>query len=105
MRLRIRAAALLAAAALLPHAVAALEINDANRAQLEQLNGIGVALAERILDERERAGPFRDWRDLERRVKGIRGARAERLAAQGVTVNGIGAARAQRAPALPAPTR
>jgi DNA uptake protein ComE-like DNA-binding protein len=74
----------------------ALEINQADRAQLEQLNGIGVALAERILAERERGGAFRDWADLERRIKGLRGVRSERLAAQGVTVNGQSAARARR---------
>lgn len=65
----------------------AQEINDATRAQLEQLNGIGVTMADRILLERERR-PFADWDDLERRVKGVRGARAQRLRAQGVTVNG-----------------
>jgi competence protein ComEA len=65
----------------------AQEINTATRAQLEQLNGIGVTMADRVLAERERA-PFTSWGDLERRVKGIKGARAERLQAQGVTVNG-----------------
>jgi competence protein ComEA len=66
---------------------AAQEINTATRAQLEQLNGIGVTMAERILIERERA-PFTGWDDFERRVKGMRGARAQRLQAQGATVNG-----------------
>jgi len=67
--------------------VAAQEINTATRAQLEQLNGIGVTMADRIIAERERA-PFTGWRDLERRVKGMRGARAQKLRAQGATVNG-----------------
>lgn len=80
-------------------AVVAQEINTATRAQLEQLNGIGVTLADRILAERERA-PFSGWQDFERRVKGMRGARAERLRAQGATVNG----ERERA-ALPAPPR
>ena len=35
----------------------AQEINTATRAELEQLNGIGVTMADRILAERERA-PF-----------------------------------------------
>lgn len=65
----------------------AQEINTATRAQLEQLNGIGVTMADRILAERERA-PFTGWDDFERRVKGMRGARAQRLHAQGATVNG-----------------
>jgi competence protein ComEA len=69
------------------------EINDATRAQLEQLNGIGVAMAERILIERNKA-PFTGWEDLARRVKGMRGARIERLKAQGVTVAGVPGSRA-----------
>lgn len=76
----------------------AQEINTATRAQLEQLNGIGVTMAERILIERDRA-PFTGWDDLERRVKGIRGARAARLQAQGATVNG------EREPRLNKPER
>lgn len=85
----------LAPLCLLPLAAAALEINTATRAELEQLNGVGVAMAERVLNERAKA-PFRDWDDLARRVKGMRGARSERLQAQGVTVNGIPGPRAAR---------
>jgi len=70
-----------------PTCVLAQEINTATRAQLEQLNGIGVTMAERIMVERDRA-PFKNWDDLERRVKGMRGARVQRLQAQGATVNG-----------------
>jgi competence protein ComEA len=65
----------------------AQEINTASRAELEQLNGIGVTMAERVLAERERAA-FTSWDDLGRRVKGMRGARLQRLQAQGATVNG-----------------
>jgi competence protein ComEA len=65
-----------------------LELNDANRAQLEQLNGIGVSTAEVILQERAKA-PFRDWIDLSQRVKGMSGKRLEQLQQQGVTVNGV----------------
>jgi len=88
-----RAAAWLAC--MLPLGAAALEINTATRAELEQLNGVGVAMAERVLAERAKA-PFRDWADLERRVKGMRGARSERLRGHGVTVNGIPGSRAVR---------
>jgi competence protein ComEA len=63
------------------------DINTATRAELEQLNGVGVTMADRILDERAR-GPFKSWDDLERRVKGMRGARTQRLKAQGVTIGG-----------------
>ena len=73
---------------LLPALGAALELNDANRAQLEQLNGIGVTVADVILQERAKA-PFRDWIDLSQRVKGMSGKRIEQLQKQGVTVNGV----------------
>jgi competence protein ComEA len=72
----------------LPGVGAALELNDASRAQLEQLNGIGVTAAEVILQERAKA-PFRDWIDLSQRVKGLSGKRIEQLQKQGVTVNGV----------------
>ena len=70
-----------------PIGVVAQEINTATRAELERLNGVGVTMAERIIVERERT-PFTGWDDFERRVKGMRGARSQRLHAQGVTVNG-----------------
>lgn len=84
----LRLAAGLLATGLLVRAAAALEINEASRAQLEQLNGIGVPLAARILEERAARGPFRDWTDLERRVKGLRAKTLDRLGAQGLTVAG-----------------
>jgi competence protein ComEA len=66
---------------------AALEVNTANRAQLEQLQGLGVAMTDRILLAREQA-LFVDWNDLSRRVPGLRGRRARQLHDQGLTVNG-----------------
>lgn len=65
----------------------AIDLNTANRAELEQLNGFGVSAAARVLDERAKA-PFADWADLTRRVKGIKAQRMEQLRQQGVTVNG-----------------
>jgi len=47
---------------------------DANRAawpELAQLPGIGETLARRIVEQRRRAGPFRDLADIPRRVHGI----------------------------------
>jgi competence protein ComEA len=79
---------LLALALALPLAAAALEINQANRAQLEQLNGLGVDTVARILAEREKNGAFLDWFDLQKRVKGLRGKRLEQLDRQGLTVAG-----------------
>jgi competence protein ComEA len=72
---------------LLPLAALALEINDASRADLEQLNGVGVTLADKMLKERERA-PFAGWDDLRARVKGLSGKRVQKWQGQGVTVNG-----------------
>lgn len=74
---------------LAPVLAGALEINDANRAQLEQLNGVGVTLAEKILVERDKAR-FAGWDDLRQRVKGISGKRVTEWQAKGVTVNGEG---------------
>jgi competence protein ComEA len=78
---------LLLLAALLPAVAGALEVNVATRAQLEQLEGLGVATTERILEQRARR-PFEDWHDLVRRVSGLRGRRAEALDRQGLKVNG-----------------
>lgn len=88
---------LLAAVLLCPLVAAALEINVASRAQLEQLNGVGVTMAEQLLAERAKA-PFAGWDDLRQRVKGIGSKRAAQWQAQGVTVNGEGERRAAAAP-------
>jgi len=72
---------------LLPGLAAALEVNTATRAQLEQLQGLGVATVERVLRAREERG-FKDWNGLAARVSGLSGKRAEALARQGLTVGG-----------------
>jgi competence protein ComEA len=78
------------AALLLTAAVSAMAVdaNSGNRAQLEQLRGVGPPLADAILVERDKRGPFKDWADLMARVKGIRDARAARLSEAGLTVGG-----------------
>jgi competence protein ComEA len=63
-----------------------VDVNSGNRAQLEQLRGIGPPLAERILAEREARGPFKDWTDLIARVRGIREAKARQLSQAGLRV-------------------
>ncbi len=68
-------------------ALAGADANRANRAQLEQLRGVGPPLAERILAERERE-PFRDWADLIARVRGVGPAKARELSRFGLTVDG-----------------
>lgn len=77
-------AALLAGVSL---AWADVDVASANRAQLEQLRGVGPPLAEAILAEREK-GPFRDWADLIARVRGIRAAKARQLSDAGLRVAG-----------------
>ena len=84
---------------LLAAGASAVEVNTASQAQLEALPGIGVAMTERILAERD-AGSFRDWADLMRRVKGVKQSTAARLSAAGLTVGGtaLPAASAASAP-------
>jgi competence protein ComEA len=55
----------------------------------EMLPGVGPSLSESILSERRRAGPFTDWRDLQRRVKGLGPATARRLSQAGLRVDGV----------------
>jgi competence protein ComEA len=67
-------------------ALGPVDVNTGNRAQLEQLRGIGPPLAERILVERDARGPFKDWADLIARVRGIREAKARQLSQAGLRV-------------------
>lgn len=55
-----------------------IDINSAGAKELELLPGIGPALAERIIAERERGGPFKRVDDLVR-VNGIGPRTVERL--------------------------
>lgn len=58
---------------------AALNVNEATAAELEDLPGIGPALAERILAWREENGPFSGAGDLQQ-VSGIGPALCEAIA-------------------------
>lgn len=69
-------------------AFADVDVNKADQAALDGIKGIGPAMSKRILDERKKGGDFKDWADLEQRVKGIRDKRAAKLSAAGLTVNG-----------------
>jgi competence protein ComEA len=64
-----------------------MELNQASRAELESLPGLGVQLVERLLIARAKR-PFSDWADLRGRVAGIGAATAKKLSAQGLRVNG-----------------
>lgn len=70
---------------MLSFSAAALDVNTASQAELEQLRGIGVALSERLLDERAKR-PFTDWADLLARVPGLGRKQAARLSAAGLRV-------------------
>ena len=66
---------------------AATEVNTATEAELDSILGIGPAMSQRILQERQ-LGPFTDWRDLMRRVSGIGQKKSTQFSNQGLTVNG-----------------
>ena len=67
--------------------VLALDINQANEAELDSVKGMGPALSAKVLKARAQ-GPFKDWRDLMQRVSGIRQNKAQQFSQQGLTVNG-----------------
>jgi competence protein ComEA len=78
-------AILVAACAL--NAYAAVDANQASRADLESVKGIGPGLSGKILEARK-AGAFRNWGDLVERVGGIGAGSASRLSQAGLTVAG-----------------
>ena len=65
----------------------ALDIETAREMDLDGLQGLGPAITQQILRERQRV-PFRDWADLQRRVRGLGPQTAARLSAQGLRVQG-----------------
>ncbi len=66
---------------------AAVDVNKANAAELDGVKGIGPKASERIIAERKK-GDFKDWADFTTRVKGVKDAKAKKLSAEGLTVNG-----------------
>ena len=65
----------------------ALDINQANEAELDSVKGMGPALSAKVLKARAQ-GPFKDWHDLMQRVSGIRQNKAKQFSEQGLTVDG-----------------
>jgi competence protein ComEA len=68
-------------------AFAAVDVNRASQAELESVKGIGPSMSAKILDARK-TGAFKDWADLQSRVKGVHDAKSVRFSAEGLTVNG-----------------
>ena len=68
-------------------AFAAVEINSADQAQLDGVAGIGPATSRAILEERKKNGNFKDWADLEQRVRGIGEKNSVKLSAAGLPRN------------------
>ncbi len=67
---------------------AAVDVNSADQAALDGIAGVGPATSKAIIAERDKNGKFKDWADLERRVKGIGERNAVKLSAAGMTVGG-----------------
>jgi competence protein ComEA len=74
-------------AAFAVHAFAAVEVNQASRADLETVKGIGPALSAKIVKARD-TGSFSNWADFVGRVGGIGVSNAARLSNAGLTVHG-----------------
>ncbi len=69
------------------NALAAVDANQATRADLETVKGIGPGLSAKIVDARKTAS-FKDWGDLVERVGGIGAGNAAKLSQAGLTVGG-----------------
>ncbi|WP_236657871.1 helix-hairpin-helix domain-containing protein [Limnohabitans sp. TS-CS-82] len=68
-------------------AASALEINQANEAELDNLKGMGPALSRHVLKARAE-GEFQSWADVFQRVSGMGPGKAKQFSSQGLTVNG-----------------
>lgn len=69
-------------------AFAQVDVNKADAAALDGVRGIGPAKSKQIIDERNKGGQFKDWADLEARVKGIGAKNSAKLSQAGLQVNG-----------------
>ncbi|MYN19766.1 DNA uptake protein [Rugamonas sp. FT107W] len=68
-------------------AFAQVDVNKADAAALDSVKGIGPVKSKAIMEERKK-GDFKDWADLEKRVKGIGEKSAVKLSQAGLVVNG-----------------
>lgn len=68
-------------------AFAQVDVNKADAAALDGVKGVGPSMSKAILDERGK-GEFKDWADLQKRVKGLGDKKAAKLSEAGLQVNG-----------------
>jgi len=68
-------------------AFAQVDVNKADAAALDGVKGVGPSMSKTILDERAK-GEFKDWADLQKRVKGMGDKKAAKLSEAGLQVNG-----------------
>ena len=66
---------------------AQVDVNKADVAALDGVKGVGPSMSKAIIDERGK-GPFKDWADFQKRVKGVGDKRAAKLSQAGLQVNG-----------------
>lgn len=64
---------------------ASVNLNTASLKDLEKLPGIGKKTAKALVAEREANGPFTDFKDLSKRVKGVGKKSVEKLKEAGAT--------------------
>lgn len=96
--------AIAALAASTSFAFAQVDVNKADAAALDGVKGVGPSMSKAILDERAK-GEFKDWADLQQRVKGLGEKKAAKLSEAGLQVNGKakeGAVTAAKSDAKPA---
>jgi competence protein ComEA len=70
-------------------AFAQVDVNKADAAALDGVKGVGPSMSKAILEERSK-GEFKDWADLQKRVKGLGEKKAAKLSEAGLQVNGKG---------------
>lgn len=77
-------------------AIAAVDVNSADEAALNDVKGIGPAMARRIVEERGKQGAFKDAEDLAHRVKGLGSKSVAHLQQEGLVIGKAGGAGARK---------
>ena len=94
-------------------AFAQVDVNKADAAALDGIKGVGPSMSKAILDERAK-GEFKNWADLQGRIKGLGDKKAAKLSEAGLVVNGKvkegvvakpAASRAEKSAAKPAESK